>query len=214
MVEKNIFVIALSCSILWHILSVQIVTVVWPTYSKRPSFAAVNFLGPMVETVDVTAEHFMPQEQEETAGALVAPKDTALENAQPAVPLAEKMPLPLGQLSPRSSPEPELGVASGKGFLVAEVVGTHVKRPVLFKPNLPDYPQWARNLGSDFEIQLKFLILPDGTVGTVEKVTSSGYPELDEIGVRYVRKWKFIALADDAAQQEQWGLIKLFFKLQ
>ena len=94
---------------------------------------------------------------------------------------------------------------------ISESIQGELKRSVLVKPALPVYPEWAKELGNYFEIELKFLIMPDGTVGTVDKLTSAGYTELYEIGIRYIRKWKFMPLPQGAKPLEQWGTIKLVF---
>jgi len=99
-----------------------------------------------------------------------------------------------------------------KWDITASILDEITPRSIIFKPESPEYPAWAKSLGSEFEIELKFSILPDGTVGIIEKVISSGYPEIDEIGMRYIRKWKFMPLTKNALPQHQWGIIKLFFR--
>ncbi len=79
---------------------------------------------------------------------------------------------------------------------------------------MPLYPEWVKEIGNDFELQFRFLILPEGSVSTVEKIISSGYPELDEIGARYMRRWKFMPVPEESPQEVQWEVIKLIFKLQ
>ena len=61
----------------------------------------------------------------------------------------------------------------------------------LIKSERPDYPQTARQQGSEGTVVLRITI---GTGGDVEKVitqTSSGFPELDESAAQSVKTWQF-----------------------
>ncbi|MFH2138955.1 MAG: TonB family protein [Candidatus Omnitrophota bacterium] len=200
---KNIFGIALSCSIIWHLVGFGAINIVCPEQLLRPEFAPVNFLGAILDRpaarIDVVPE-ILPQAQG-LAGKSI-PRSL------------EKETLPFSELSNKAIPDTNAVLTGPKQFMITEVLGEGFRRGIIQKPALPVCPEWAKKLSSDFEIQLKFLILPEGTVGTVEKITSSGYPELDEIGVRYIRKWKFMPLAEDSLLQEQWGNIKLLFKIK
>ncbi|MFH1459294.1 MAG: energy transducer TonB [Candidatus Omnitrophota bacterium] len=215
---KNIFGIALSCSVLWHLLSVQAVNIVWPDKLISHNFTAINFLGEILEKSEYTQADL---NKLNSLQKNVKTEEKLIPNAKPEEILfnterrqLKKESLPLSELSQKSVPEIVFDITDNKQFLVLEKIDDKNKRSVLFKPELPEYPDWAKEWGHYFEVELKFLILPDGTVANVEKNTSSGYPELDEIGVRYIRKWKFVPLLIDQTQAEQWGTIKLVFKLQ
>ncbi|MFH2145560.1 MAG: TonB family protein [Candidatus Omnitrophota bacterium] len=217
MEEKNrTFKIALSCSLIWHFLGVQLVTVVWPMPQLVPHYATVNFWGHLLDTAAGSAD------KPAIPGIAGKEKDTQIvtfkknESGQkkfdePAIPGKEN--LPLSELSKKASPEPKAKGLETKQFVVIEDIASAPKRSIMYKPELPACPDWAGDSTGNFELKLKFLILPDGSVGKVEKLISSGYPELDEIGMRYMRKWHFIALPKNAAKNEQWGEIKLIFKL-
>ena len=212
MLEKNIFNIALSCSLVWHLLGGQAVKIVGPARLTAQQFTSINFWGCILESVDYN----FPDENIE--GEIEAPKETENEvyekHTADKFSDVQKKSIPLAKLSTKASPKVTIEMPDSDKFLISEEFISELKRSLLLKPKLPEYPAWAKKIGSDFEIELKFLILPDGTIGKVEKITSSGYPELDEIGVRYMRKWKFISLPADKPQIEQWANIKLNFKLQ
>jgi len=217
MQDKSIYTIALSCSLVWHLLGVQAVHIIWPQQLMPQKFAAINFWGTILENTDFNAaggpsENLQPAEN--AKGKQIALNQDKTEVPDSGFDIMEKKPLPLTELSEKDAPKVLVDIPLKEQFLLAVKMEEEFKRSVFFKPDLPAYPEWAKKLGNYFEVQLKFLILPDGTVANVEKITSSGYPELDEIGVRYIRKWKFMSLPAQADQKEQWGVIKLVFKLR
>ena len=189
--RKDLFVIALACSLLWHIAGFQVVKVIWPKQLQKRQFSEVNFWGSILEgnTVsisdDVESENFNSDLEPVALGSVETQE-------------LEKAPLPFSEIFDKSTPEIEPEVFDDIGFKIIENFDDEFKRGVMFKPDLPPCPEWAKELSGGFEIELRFLILPDGTVGGVENITSSGYIELDEIGVRYIRRWKFVPLSEDS----------------
>jgi TonB family C-terminal domain len=175
---------------------------VWTPQLTRPDYSPVTFWGSLIDP-----RHEVPSAE---SGNGVSPAGHQIDTAV----RGEKKGLPFGELSEKASPDVSLSPVPSQKETVTEKMGEGLKRAILFKPELPVYPEWAKEIGNDFELELKFLILPDGTVGPIEKITSSGYPELDEIGIRYIRKWRFIPISGDAPQEKQWGIIKLVFTLQ
>ena len=79
------------------------------------------------------------------------------------------------------------------------------RRQVVYKPSLP------KTAPAEGEIELKFWVLPDGTVGRIVPV-KRGDPFLEEEAIRYLKKWKFNPL--DKAQGEEWGIIPIRFVLK
>ncbi len=64
---------------------------------------------------------------------------------------------------------------------------------VLYSPR-PVYPAAARSAGIEGLTVLRMEVRPNGSVGAVEVVTSSGHAELDEAAAAAVRRWKFVPL--------------------
>ncbi|MBU1086049.1 MAG: energy transducer TonB [Candidatus Omnitrophica bacterium] len=210
--EKNIFAIALTFSLAWHLVGGEAVHIVWPEKIVEHKFPAINFWGslrdlPGLDAVDID-KSLNPQKKESTVVSTKKPRGDMEFN------VLAKEALPVFELSEKKDPVIVLDSAGSADFLVSESIKGELKRSILIKPALPKYPEWAKALGNYFEVELKFLILADGTVGTVKKVTSAGYPELDEIGIRYIRKWKFMPLPEGAKPAEQWGTVKLVFNLK
>lgn len=85
-------------------------------------------------------------------------------------------------------------------------------RTVLFR-KLPEYPFWAQEFGLEFEVRLRFWVLPGGDVGGVVVENSSGYPEIDAGVVRDMKLWKFGPVRSGLAEA-QWGKILFKFRLR
>lgn len=210
---KYIFNFALGFSIVWHLLWVEMVTIVWPAKLIRPQHAAINFLGQILEGSNQASGFVSSFELKKEKMQSEAEKEQGRENIQVAV-LPEES-IAAAELSVNITPEFKIDTTAAKQSIIAQQVNEDIEhRSVIYKPELPVYPQWVKEIDFDFGVELKFLILPDGTVGNVERITSSGHPELDEIGVRYIRKWKFMPLPTEMQNAGQWGIIKLIFRLQ
>ncbi len=93
------------------------------------------------------------------------------------------------------------------------IAGPISRRQILSK-YLPQYPEWALKRGISGTAVIRLWVLPDGTVKetmTIEQ--SSGYPELDQLVIKALRRWLFAPLEKDMVQEVQWGIITFKFCL-
>ncbi|MDD4879516.1 MAG: energy transducer TonB [Candidatus Omnitrophica bacterium] len=102
----------------------------------------------------------------------------------------------------------------------SEIEGPARFREVIYKPELPTRLRWDESLGVDldrlgntFSVKLKFLVSPEGKVGSVERLASSGHPTVDIIAMRYLKEWQFAPLKGGDSKEEQWGTVRLNFSL-
>ena len=87
------------------------------------------------------------------------------------------------------------------------------RRVFVYRPEAPRYPGWwLKDVKYSFDMRLKFWVTPEGKVRSVRVLTSSGYPEVDLIGARYLREWLFETLSDEMPQRNMWGTVELKFK--
>jgi TonB family protein len=93
-----------------------------------------------------------------------------------------------------------------------EIIGPIAEREVIYKPRKPQLPSWVTS-SVPFTLELEFLVSAQGEVKKVVPVVSSGDPEVDLLGVRYLKSWKFVPLAQ-GFDGEQSGRIKLTFKTE
>ena len=96
----------------------------------------------------------------------------------------------------------------------SEIEGEAKSRVILFKPPMPDCRQALFGQEGDipqeyYKVKLRVLIGPDGNIKTADKLESSGYPEIDLIAMRYVKKWNFSPINPSSPQRDQEGIIFL-----
>ena len=195
------FAVAFFCSLCWHILGIPTLTVVWPAPLSLNSYPEITFLGGLGSGAWQNDATFGSKSVSRTGKGRQFDADSDILHK-------ESIPLEALEVKPKLKEHPPLQEK-------VRIVGTKVfddQRSVLYKPPLPEFPGWAQALQRTFFLELKLLILPEGAVESVENLVSSGYPELDAIGERYVRKWRFMPLPAGSEQQEQWAVITLEFR--
>lgn len=97
---------------------------------------------------------------------------------------------------------------------VYDVTGQVAGRNVLYKPEFLVSVKWPVKLTQDldidsFDMMLRFYVSPGGEVESVEKIYSSGYPEVDIIGIRYIKMWKFSSVEGGKTQM---GMVRINFR--
>ncbi len=81
-------------------------------------------------------------------------------------------------------------------------------RSILYKPEIPEV-----KVDREGEIELKFWVLPDGSVGRVLPVIK-GDAELERIAISYLKQWRFDRLDTSRSRVEQWGTVTVKFRLE
>jgi TonB family protein len=83
--------------------------------------------------------------------------------------------------------------SSSKSSLASRnVIGAlSLRAAYLAKNEPPEYPYLARRLRQQGTVRLRIEVLPDGSVGSVSVLKSSGYPALDDAARRAAGKWRF-----------------------
>ncbi|MDP2910741.1 MAG: TonB family protein [Candidatus Omnitrophota bacterium] len=81
-------------------------------------------------------------------------------------------------------------------------------RIIIYKPDLNKVFVLSSDFSSDFNVSVKFIVSKHGFVKAAECVTSSGFTEIDQAALRYVRKWQFVPAADDGQE----GVVRVSFK--
>ena len=82
-----------------------------------------------------------------------------------------------------------------------------VNRQVLFRPGLPKVA-----LVRDVAVSFRFWVRPDGSVSRVE-THRIGDLELVNVAERYLKQWRFSSLPSESPQKEQWGTVKITFRV-
>lgn len=84
------------------------------------------------------------------------------------------------------------------------------ERAVIFKPEeIPKVPMWITQEEESFKIELEFTVSPNGIIEEVRPIVSSGYPNVDVIGMDYLKRWRFAPLEPSEEQKDQSGRIEV-----
>ncbi|GEM_PF-4014990 len=78
---------------------------------------------------------------------------------------------------------------------VYSLVGKPIKRKILFKPSIADYPLWAEVQEVEFKSRFVITVSTGGRVLRVRNIISSGSSDIDKISKLYLSKWKFKPVA-------------------
>lgn len=224
MLQNKRFNVAIAISALWHLFWMSIIRVgLLPTEISVAKFPAVVFLGPILEEsafeVGIEKELTSSSSDKRRANSLDSrftridlPRRTDFEETVPLVQPEKSTILP-GDISEeiKDIPKYSLGKVSVSYGKPPEIEGPLHDRAILYKPQPPEYPDWAEEIGLDFDVELRLLVASDGRVQFAEPLISSGFPAIDCLGVRYMRGWRFVPLDEG---KNQWGTIKLNFRLE
>ncbi len=88
------------------------------------------------------------------------------------------------------------------------IKGPAGKREILYKPEIPEV-----KIDREGEVELKFWVLPDGSVGSVFPLLR-GDAELERIAINYMKQWRFNPLDEGGSTVKQWGTITVKFRLK
>jgi protein TonB len=77
----------------------------------------------------------------------------------------------------------------------------------------PPYPEKSRRRGEEGTVRLKVQVLPSGSVGEIEVVTSPGFADLEQAAIECVRQeWKFTPATLDGKPVEDRLSIRFIFR--
>jgi TonB family protein len=135
---------------------------------------------------------------------------------EPARQFAERKelpPLPTLERAPRREAAPSRPAtlslpASNPANPASYIKGPAADRRVIFQPPLPSV-----TVENEAEIELRFWILPNGTVSRVVPLKKSD-PRLETLAINYLRNWRFNPLPPDVPSEEQWGVIPFKFRIR
>lgn len=104
----------------------------------------------------------------------------------------------------------QIPVSGGTSFQIAGPISLRE----IIKKVKPKYPKWALDQHISGKVIVRIWVLPNGQVkGIPQVLSSSGYPELDQVVVDAVRCWEFAPLGPGVKAEEQWGDITFVFQL-
>lgn len=117
--------------------------------------------------------------------------------------------LPLHQVERPGLPVAQAGV---RGY--EKIEGPLKDRKVVYRPKRPRLPSWTRRTGLDFAIGIKIWVSPEGVVESAESLTTTGYPQIDCLWMRYARGWLFEQAGQEESKSLGYGTVWLESKLE
>ncbi|NQV04375.1 MAG: TonB family protein [Candidatus Omnitrophica bacterium] len=94
-----------------------------------------------------------------------------------------------------------------KGLLAS---GAARDRRLLYKPDLSVNRILPAEFSSDSSVTVMFKISRHGFVESPECIMSSGSSEVDQMALRYIRKWQFAPI-DEIEEGSQEGMVRVVF---
>lgn len=215
---------AFVLSLAWHLLCMGAVNIViLPGNYQARDMTSVSFLGPILEK---TALEII------LANKPVAVTTSYRRGLRYNHALSEKATLPMGNKRempistdadnidralnrlPRKDKEiPNFAkktvATSGYSGGLGEISGNISDRELIYRPEKPELPAWVSG-DLSFSMELEFIVSAQGEVEEVIPVAASGSPEVDLLGIRYLKSWRFAPLAKGAEGQRR-NRIKFIF---
>lgn len=226
---RGIIFLALAASLLWHIFLLFSVKVfVGPSAIPVGRYSQISFVGAILEEKPMIADSGAGVKSIDFGiDRMLMLSETVGGEAERVVPVSEidalKEMSAAGEVTgEKQIPEKpfDMIVVNYKTY-PSEIEGPARFREIVYRPELPPYLRWDESLGVDpeilgdsFDIELKFWVSAEGKVESVERVSSSGHPTVDIVGIRYLKGWQFAPLKSGAKSEGQWGTVKLKLKLE
>lgn len=124
-----------------------------------------------------------------------------------ALPLEDADPHPIDSFEPTPVPPVDLGpVESGPVIVEPAIPASGLSEPL--------YPASEIRAEHAGTVLLSLEILPNGRVGEIRLLQSSGYVKLDQSAVRQARKWRFVPGSRDGVPVVRWKQVPVTFELQ
>lgn len=116
----------------------------------------------------------------------------------------------LPKMTPQTPTAIQAPVNKGTSFQIA---GPISQREILNKVK-PKYPRWALEQRISGTVTVRIWVMPNGKVkGVPQVISSSGYPDLDQVVVNAVQEWEFAPLGAGVKAEDQWGDVTFIFQL-
>jgi len=205
--KDRVLNIAILISALWHFLFIFSVKPVFSTSHITEHNTSIAFLGDILEKIMPENEKYFIPDYSNLKNKIneLEPSGSGFISMKP-----EKKEF-LYSSGDRSSlnfkiyHKKEIARVNFSDFFIR---GSAKDRIIMYKPNLDKSTVLPSDFNSDFSANIRFKISKDGFVEYAECITSSGFPEIDNAAIRYVRKWQFVPALDD----DQEGIARVNFK--
>lgn len=232
--KDKAFIAAIFISISWHFLSLFLFNPTFSVGGVREYRTSISFLGDILESVapegekpftpnNVSMGHRIDKIEPSEAGFMHSP----VTETNGGLNISSKEPGTLawvGSKNIQSEKQDFSYSLDNRGLLKSSayhkkettrvdfsdffIKGDAKDRIIMYKPDLDKIVTLPSDFNSDFNVSIKFRISKEGFIKYAECVTSSGFSEIDQQAIRYVRKWQFVPASED----DQEGVVRVSFK--
>ncbi len=210
--------IAMIISASWHLICIFSIAPIFATADIKQTSATVSFLGSILEQVVATPEKTlalddfsMARPTEEAGGKafkLNEPKPIdkvstlRTEKEEPVFSLGRRD--DVAKIHYQKKGKMRIGLKRADVSISGEVEN----RMLLYSPELPRVSFFPSRFDSDYNVTVKFKVSRHGFVENPECILSSGAPSIDQMAMRYVRKWQFMPSDTHEAHE---GMVRIRF---
>jgi len=220
--KDRVLNITILISALWHFVFIFSIKPVLPTGHVLKHNTSIAFLGDILESVgSYIAEDpsaYQPQDQKKSTRDFHLKKiflENKMDKLESGVsgfiniqPEKREFSYSLGDSNPSNLNIYRKKEVARVNFYDFFIKGDARGRVIIYKPDLDKVTMLPSDFNSDFNASIKFRISKDGFVKCAECITSSGFSEIDQAAMRYVRKWQFVPASEDSQE----GIIRVSFK--
>ena len=218
--DKN-FNMAVIFSSAWHLFWISAVgIVVTPTVQTSNIYQEVGFLGPILEKTafDLMVEEVTPQAETLYSRSTLFMDKVYLKPLGPRRRVLRKSVFSLRAYAKDTKEIPRYideairatytSTKSGSGRAPASLEGPAREREIVFKPKRLTVLRGLYDDCPEYRVRLKFFVSSDGIVYNPKLLVSSGYPEVDLVAIRFLKRWRFSPLSFvEKDKSPPWGIL-------
>lgn len=229
MFSNKIFSISILFSLIWHVFWIFAVGIAAaPTVESSDLYQEVSFLGPILEKTafDIMAEGGIPHSETVYTSSSTLVTNAYLRVAGPARRVKkEVMPENVldrffvvlrGYFSNKKEVPSYVAESAEMRYskkrktkAISFIDGPAKQRELISKPEPASVPRGVYSNEKAHIVKLKFFVSKDGIVRDIEPVVSSGYPEIDLLAVKSLKKWRFSPTNVKQKHKPIWGVTSI-----
>jgi len=227
MINRNLR-IALLLSLGLHVFMMSAVTIITPEgIGRTRAYTKVDFLGPILKKTafDIMIENASPILKTTYRYANVVTQSGYLDiSVSKREPFVQEFPeylennmdsfvmdyLSAPKAVPDFSLESNFNDSISSGRWNSDYLRKRVRR-VIYKPDPPVIMRSLYGGEENYKVKVKALVSEDGNVRQSEPLTTTGYPELDIMGSKFVQGWIFEP-AESPAGADEWIEVDVMLK--
>ena len=218
---------AVVISILWHLFWMSAIgIVVTPTVQSSNAYKEVDFLGPILEKTafDLITEDVTPHAETLYAKSTLLIENIYLKPRGPEREILRKVVLDTSQekfffilrdyiKNPKEIPydlteDMRIGYVEKRTKKASSFIdGPLSTREIMFRPETFTVPGGLYGDQEEYLVRLKFFVTNNGTVRGIEPLVSSGYPEVDLLAVKSLKRWRFSPIHSTKRDNSSWGVV-------